>query len=129
MKRTELVLQLSIPVDLWTEGPGDPDIDPLKHAAEQLEQSGYDEGRYPFDREMATHALSRMIRSAVWSSVRAQMREKWGDHMTEMDDGRTRVSTMYIKADEWMANVLKSCDVSPEEWSVEIKEWPERCRT
>lgn len=118
MSKTEYVLTLQIPIELWSNTGS---ANALCDAEKFLEDDGYEDGRHPFDREMFTLALSRMLRHAAFKSVCRLMDQKYGArHMTETEDGA--YNTAYRAAEDWIRDDFKSVVVEQEDWKVSLKQ-------
>lgn len=92
----------------------------LCDAAKFIEGSEYDEGRYPFDREMIVHALGMLLRRAAFASVLRLMQTKYGNDVMVESGPNSRTNLAYLKSQEWMDNDLLGITVSDERWKASL---------
>lgn len=121
MDRTKYVLTLKIPVEVWADTGH---ASALCDTKTVLEDSGYQDGRHPFAREMFVRGLSEMLRHAAFESVQRMMTLKYGDERVQVENGDYLRS--YAEASKWMEGDLKSIGVDQDGWQVDISaKWPD----
>lgn len=117
MNCTKYKLTLTIPVEVWSKTGH---AVALCDAKKVLEDSGYEEGRYPFSREMVTHGLGLMLRHAVRESVLRLMEQKFGkDTMVKVPNGE--MNKAFLEMEDWMRSDFGSVIAEGECWEVEVK--------
>lgn len=112
------VLTLRIPISVYAKTGS---AVALCDAETSLERSGFEDGRYPFDREMFCQALSMMLRRAAFDSALRMMKLKHGENTMVKTGENSQTNLAYLKTEEWMHNDLAGIHVSADDWEVELK--------
>jgi hypothetical protein len=113
---------LSIPVEVWA----DTGIDAVMTEGKRcLEDSGYDDGRYPFSREIMAHGLTLMMKQAIKESVMKFFLMQHGKDAV-VTEGNSTTNKAYHETEKWMASDLKGVIVEQDGWTAKIetiKQW------
>jgi hypothetical protein len=114
MEKQKFALTLTIPVEISSESHAS---ELLNKAERVLSSDDWDEGRYPFDKELFGLALKGMLEKVVRESVIDLMVQKYGErHVTAYESGI--YNTAIYKAEEFMKESFKKVAVRLYGWEV-----------
>lgn len=109
------VLTISIPVTVGAKTGVSVMLDKVERIATN---PGYDEGRFPLEREMFQHALQMLLKQAVYDSVYAFMVQKHGMSTSRVTGPGCTTNVAYEETAKWMSDDFYAVHPDLDGWTV-----------
>jgi hypothetical protein len=114
---TDYVLTLAIPVQVNAKTGH---AMAMERAKEYLEDTGWRDGRHPFEREMFVRGLEEMLRNAAIEAVQKFMERKYGDERVEHKGGNGSSLRSYVETGNWAKDDFGPIQVRHDQMNVQI---------
>lgn len=117
MNRTMKTVTISFPVEIYTNQPIDINLDTF---GGDLQHDRFEDGRYPFYREMLGLALSKMLEGSLGDIVLKHFTAIHGNEMVvkETVNSRSETSRAYMEMWAWIEKHKPVVTALQEDWRV-----------